>query len=78
MTSDIAGRIWTHKTDAVDGFTKRYGVHRLVYVESHESMEAVITREKQMSDLHSSYTGDNLIVFYSNFNSIKLVRHIVG
>ena len=48
VTSDAARRIWTHKTGAVDGFTKRYGVDRLVYLEFHDTMEAAITREKQI------------------------------
>jgi putative endonuclease len=48
VTSDIAGRVWVHRTGAVDGFTKRYGVHGLVYVEFHDTMEAAIAREKQI------------------------------
>jgi putative endonuclease len=48
VTSDIAQRIWAHRTDSVDGFTKRYRVHRLVYVEFHDTMDAAITREKQL------------------------------
>ena len=48
VTSDIARRVWAHKSDAIDGFSKRYAVHRLVYVEFHETMEAAITREKQI------------------------------
>jgi len=37
-----------HKSDAVDGFTKRYAVRRLVYVEFHETMADAILREKQI------------------------------
>ena len=48
VTSDITRRAWLHKSAAVDGFTKRYGVHRLVYVEFHETMLDAITREKQI------------------------------
>ncbi len=48
VTSEVARRIWTHKKDAIDGFTKRYGIHRLVYVEFHDTMEAAIVREKQV------------------------------
>jgi putative endonuclease len=40
--------VWEHKNDLVEGFTKKYGVHRLVYYELHEDMMAVIRREKQM------------------------------
>ena len=48
VTSDIARRIEQHKADVVEGFTQRYAVHLLVYVEFHETMEAAIRREKQL------------------------------
>lgn len=46
VTSDIVKRIWEHKNDAAEGFTKRYGVHTLVWYEAHGTMESAITREK--------------------------------
>ncbi len=46
VTSNIVKRIWEHKNDAVAGFTKRYGVHTLVWYELHETMESAISREK--------------------------------
>jgi len=48
VTSNLQKRAWEHKNDLVEGFTKRYGVHRLVYYELHNDMAAAITREKQM------------------------------
>ncbi|MBI1819649.1 MAG: GIY-YIG nuclease family protein [Nitrospirae bacterium] len=48
VTSDLHKRVWEHKNDLTEGFTKRYSVHRLVYYELHEAMESVINREKQM------------------------------
>jgi putative endonuclease len=48
VTSDLVGRIWQHRNDAVEGFTKKYGVHDLVYFELYEDMENAITREKQL------------------------------
>ena len=48
VTSNLVKRVWEHKNDQVDGFTRRYGVHLLVYYELHESMVAAITREKQI------------------------------
>ncbi|MFV9644218.1 MAG: GIY-YIG nuclease family protein [Desulfobacterales bacterium] len=47
MTSDLIKRIWEHKNNMVEGFTKRYGVHQLVWYEVHESMESAIEREKR-------------------------------
>jgi putative endonuclease len=48
VTADAARRVAEHRTDAVDGFTKRYGVHRLVYAEFHETMLGAIEREKAL------------------------------
>ena len=48
VTSDLQKRAWQHKNNLVEGFTKRYGVHCLVYYELHEDMVSAITREKQM------------------------------
>ncbi len=48
VTSDLVKRVWEHKNDLADGFTKRYGVHTLVWYEPHETMERAITREKEI------------------------------
>jgi putative endonuclease len=48
VTGDLAKRAWEHKNDLVEGFTKKYGVHRLVYYEMHADMLSAITREKQL------------------------------
>lgn len=48
VTSDPAKRIWEHKNDVADGFTKRYGVHTLVRIEFHDTMASAIEREKQL------------------------------
>lgn len=48
VTSNLIKRIWEHRNNAVEGFTKSYGVHTLVYYEQHTTMEAAITREKQL------------------------------
>ena len=48
VTSDLQKRAWEHKNDLVEGFTKRYRIHRLVYYELCEDMMSAIQREKQM------------------------------
>ena len=48
VTSDLVQRVWQHKNDFVEGFTKQYGVHRLVWYEVHGSMESAIVREKAL------------------------------
>jgi len=48
VTSDLPRRVWQHKSDMIGGFTKKYGVHRLVYYEPHDDMTTAIAREKQL------------------------------
>ena len=48
ITSDLIKRLYEHKNDLVNGFTKKYNVHNLVWYEIHESAESAITREKQI------------------------------
>jgi putative endonuclease len=48
VTSNLPKRIWEHKQDLVEGFTKRYQVHQLVWYELLDSMEAAIQLEKRM------------------------------
>jgi putative endonuclease len=47
VTSNLIKRIYEHKHNVVDGFTKKYNVHSLVYFEPYETMEAAIHREKR-------------------------------
>ena len=46
VTSDLVKRIWQHKHNAVEGFTKRYNIHMLVWFEQHQEMQSAIAREK--------------------------------
>jgi putative endonuclease len=48
VTSNIQTRAWQHRNEAIAGFTKKYGVHTLVYYELHGDMITAITREKQI------------------------------
>ncbi len=48
VTSDLPRRAWEHRTGAVDGFTKRHGLKRLVWFEAHDDIGAAIAREKAL------------------------------
>ena len=50
VTSDLVQRVWQHRSDIAEGFTKRYGVHLLVWYEMHATMEAAIRREKAIKE----------------------------
>ena len=48
VTNDLRRRVWQHKNDIQEGFTKKYGVHRLVWYEETTDIKEAIQREKQM------------------------------
>ena len=48
VTTDLRRRLWEHKTNSIEGFTKKYHVHRLVYFEQTTGIEVAIHREKQL------------------------------
>ena len=50
VTSDLIKRVWEHKNHVVEGFTKKYGVDRLVWYELHQTMESAIGREKAIKE----------------------------
>ncbi len=50
VTSDLPKRVWQHRHGDVPGFTRKHGVHILVWYEMHETMEAAITREKRIKE----------------------------
>ncbi len=48
VTSDLIKRVWQHKNGVIDGFTKKYQLHILVWYEPHQTIESAITREKML------------------------------
>jgi putative endonuclease len=48
MTDDLVRRAWEHRTGAVPGFTRQYGVKMLVWFEQHETRESALQRERQL------------------------------
>ena len=48
ITNNLERRLYEHKHQLADGFTKRYNVHKLVYYETTEDVRSAIAREKQL------------------------------
>jgi len=48
VTGDLEGRVWDHKNDVLEGFTKKYQCHKLLYFEEYTSIDDAIAREKQL------------------------------
>ncbi|MGD1119022.1 MAG: GIY-YIG nuclease family protein [Dehalococcoidales bacterium] len=55
VTNDLIRRIREHKNGVVEGFTKRYKVHNLVYFQQCEDIESVIQREKELKAWHREW-----------------------
>ncbi len=63
VTAYLTRRIWEHKNNLFEGFTKKYHVHRLVYFEFHENLLAAIAREKAIKQ-------------WKRFWKIKLIEQV--
>jgi len=48
VTNNLMKRVYEHKKDLADGFTKKYNVHKLVYYEQTSDIDSAINREKQL------------------------------
>jgi putative endonuclease len=55
VTSVPIGRMIQHRDELIDGFTKRYGIKRLVLIEFSGDMENAIRREKQLKNWHREW-----------------------
>ena len=58
VTSNLLKRAWEHREGVVDGFTKQYGVKKLVWFEMHDNAESAITREKQLKEWRRTWKID--------------------
>ena len=64
VTSDLARRVWEHREGVIKGFTKKYGLRRLVWTERHEDIQAAIQREKNIK--HWSRTWKVRLILAAN------------
>jgi putative endonuclease len=55
VTSDLARRVFEHRSSIEESFTRRYGVHRLVFAEFHDTMPDAILREKRIKRWRRSW-----------------------
>lgn len=50
VTNNLERRMWEHKEGLMQGFTKKYGCHKLLYAEEFQDVKEAITREKQVKN----------------------------
>lgn len=58
VTSNLTQRIWQHKNNITEGFTKKYKVHTLVYYEQTENGRSALAREKQLKKWNRKWKLD--------------------
>ena len=58
VTNDLVRRVYEHKNGLVEGFTKKYKIHNLVYYESSENIESAIQREKILKSWNRKWKLD--------------------
>jgi putative endonuclease len=61
VTNSLVRRVYEHKEDLADGFTKRYGIKRLVYFEQHETIAAALQREKNIKHWSREWKIDLIV-----------------
>ena len=70
VTSNLIKRIWEHKTNVVEGFTKQYGVHTLVWYEAHGTMESAIKKEKALKKWRRKWKTDLVESFNPDWHDL--------
>jgi putative endonuclease len=58
MTNDLIKRVFEHKSDIIEGFTKKYSVHILVYYERFSDVYSAIAREKRLKKWKRQWKTD--------------------
>lgn len=66
VTDNLHRRLCEHKSEQIDGFTKKYHVHKLVYFEEYSEVKLAIAREKQLKNWNRA--KKNLLVETKNPN----------
>ena len=64
VTNDLQRRVYEHRSELIDGFTKRYHLSKLIYFEEYSDVNEAISREKQLKSW--SRTKKNSLVLNSN------------
>ena len=75
VTSDLIKRVWEHKNNFVEGFSKKYNVHLLVYFEKHGSIKSAIKREKQLKNWKRKWKTD--LIEENNYMWNDLYKNIL-
>ena len=70
VTSDLKRRVWEHRQGLIKGFSRCYGLKRLVYFELHPTMASAIQREKQLKAWKRAWKIDLIQKENPNWNDL--------
>jgi putative endonuclease len=70
VTSDLAQRVYQHKQKHFPGFTKKYGIDRLVYYETFDDIEFAIQREKQLKEWQRVWKIEKITAANPDWNDL--------
>lgn len=70
VTSNLIKRVYEHKSKNVEGFTKTYGLNKLVYFEQFDDIKDAILREKQLKNWKRSWKEDLIKGFNSDYRDL--------
>ena len=71
VTNNLQRRLYEHKNEMVDGFTKRYHIHRLVYFEEFDHIDQAIAREKMLKGWRRERKDTLITSFNPDWNDLS-------
>ncbi|MFC2133408.1 GIY-YIG nuclease family protein [Bacteroidota bacterium] len=71
VTNDLKRRMYEHKNELIDGFTKKYNLTKLVYYESTTDVNSAIKREKQLKNWHRQWKINLIESFNKDWNDLS-------
>ena len=73
VTNNIVKRSFEHRTGLIDGFTKKYKLKKLVYIEEYDDIKFAIAREKQLKNWHRDWKINLIKSVNPKFEDMSLI-----
>ena len=71
VTNDLHRRIYEHRNNLLEGFTKKYNVHKLVYFEETADVNSAIARETEIKKWRRQKKNDLVLSMYSEWKDLS-------